>query len=134
MWPEAALTATYATVFDTTSGPGVSDVKLTLSDSSSTLLSEAVLLDDYTAVSFSTMIAAGYSDKTPASVNRALTVAMTDATTVTVDEYLWLFRKSTSSAGVTDDSRTVVVFKLTGATEDIATTPDSLILNYAQIF
>ena len=131
VWPEAALTATYATVFDTTSGPGVSNVVLTLDDT--TTLTEAVLLDDYTAISFSTMVAGGYSDQAPASDDLTLTVAMSDGTSVTVDEYLWLFRKTSSSAG-TDDSRTVVVFKLTAAAEDETTTPDSLILIYEQIF
>ena len=134
-WPELAITEKYPDVFNTTSapdGPLISTVRLLLEGN--TDLDEATLLSEYTGVDFNVMISEGYSDQAPASTELFFSRTLSDGGSVTVPEYLWLFRKLTSSTGIADDSRTVVVFKLTLATERELTTPDSMSMRYVQIF
>ena len=138
-WPEIFITDKYPNVFNTTgppNGPLVSGVIVLLEDG--TALDEATLLTGYTAVSFNEMIATGYSDQAPASTELFFSRTLGDDGSVTGPEYLWVFRKSTSASaaedGLADDSRNVVVFKLTRATELDTTTPDSLVMEYKQIF
>ena len=93
-----------------------------------------VLLSGYTAVDFDRLVGdgtdpseGGYSEKAPSSATQ-----ITEALGVDFHNFLWLFKKTTSSGGGGEnDSRVISVFKLERVD---SSTSDTVDLTYVQIY
>jgi prepilin-type N-terminal cleavage/methylation domain-containing protein len=108
-----------------------------VADSDGAAITRATLLSGYTAVDFTTLTAAGYAASTPDTATQTADVNVNTDKDITVHNFLWLFKKSTSAGGSgEDDSRSVAVFKLANVqvTEGTLVADDTVTLFYAQIF
>ena len=124
-WSEIIISGTgggYATEFPADNETTVSGV--TITDKTGAAITPEALAETHNAVSFSALIDGGYLADAPNGV---------DSATDGYQNYLWLVKKATSAGGAgADDSRAVVVYKLTSVT--VAESGGLDALGYEQIF
>ena len=137
-WPEAFITeeldagaeptTRYTNEFPSANSPTSSVIdNIILKDLDGDAIDGASFLTTYTAVNFDRIIADGYSDREPASVDETTSIEGTD-----FHAFLWLFRKSSTAGESGTDSRIASLFQLTNVEVDSgASKPVSL--TYTQI-
>jgi prepilin-type N-terminal cleavage/methylation domain-containing protein len=123
-----------------TAGLGTAGVvtRVVVADSDGAAIGRSTLLGTYTAVDFTTLADLGYVVTVPDSADQTAEIPISSTATITIHNFLWLLRKSTSAGGgAEDDSRSIAVFKLASAKATEAEAPggnNTVTLSYAQIF
>ena len=131
--PDATSTAIYINEFPT-AGAETDGVVISvfLTDLDDAPITRAEFLENYTAVDIDELAEQGFIEEIPDSFD---SLTSNDR----FHSFLWTFKKSTSSSGTDDDTRSVKVFRLFNVvevTESGGTLPgfDIIELTYEQIF
>ncbi len=142
-WPEKFITtgnttyfsALYANVFATSASSTTGQVvNVNLKDKDGNNLNGITFLAGFTAIDMVTLEDMNLLEKAPASADMDVPTGITG---VSAPSFLWLFDKTDSASGRTNDNREVAVFRLIkvekneGTVNNSATTVD---LSYERIF
>ncbi len=99
----------YSAIFETVSSPTVVDVKL-LGKDGTTTISGSDFLTKFAAIDLAMLVTEGLLNKVPDGVDKTSSAGV-GTPELKVPNFLWLFKKTSSSLG-TDDDRVVSVFTL----------------------